>query len=418
MIINFKVLKNKELLFSLIIKLLQLASSLILMKLLSSKLSKIEFGYYSLVMAIGALINMLPFSALNQGVLRFSAEYKYDTRNFFLNILMIYSFFLTIYIALIILILELTELSSKWINIVNILPFFVVSSVFFTLLTWYENSLKNQEIFAYMLFLDLSIKSFGILLLSNHKLLNIESVTVLFSCSYGLLFFIFISLNRRLELKGISVYESKKLFRLMAPYVYPIMIWNVFVWAQGMVARWYLEVFASTSDVASFSIISAMSILPATAITGVLGTYLLPKLFHQYAIQRENIFIYITKGLRIIIMIMLFMLAIFLGFKETIVAILTDRKYVDAAWMLPYMFSVMIVYAIGNLLSYVALVEKETKKLIVSNVMPGVFAIVIGFFLIKYYGLMGAFFTFLGTYALSGVLNTYIIISRYDHKRT
>jgi O-antigen/teichoic acid export membrane protein len=73
----------------------------------------------------------------------------------------------------------------------------------------------------------------------------------------------------------------------------------------------------------------------------------------------------------------------------------------------------MIIYSIGNILASIIYTKKETKSLLFANTIPGLFAIIIGFFAIKYYAIEGACFTFISTYVLSGMLNSYTVIKTY-----
>jgi O-antigen/teichoic acid export membrane protein len=286
--------------------------------------------------------------------------------------------------------------------------------ILFTIITWFENALKRQKNFAILLLFDLVVKIIGILVLKSMDILSASYVFVLFFFSTSLISLFFIYKAKLVAFSEISIIEAKNIFFNMLIYIYPILIWSIFVWAQNMVFRWYLGIYASVEDVAIFSIMTSLSILPITAITGVLGTYLLPKLFHD----KKNIDVIYRKVIKIvlsIVILFLFILLIIIIFKEEIITILTSLKYVNSAWVFPYLFLSMIIYAIGNVLSYIVYTKKETKDLLISNIIPGAFAIIFGFVFIKKFGLNGAFYTFMATYILSGILNSYMVIAK--HKR-
>ncbi len=67
-------LKNKELHWTFLYQLTTLVGGLFLLKILAVTLSKEDYGYYSLINSIVALIVMLPFSALMQGIGRFADD--------------------------------------------------------------------------------------------------------------------------------------------------------------------------------------------------------------------------------------------------------------------------------------------------------------------------------------------------------
>ncbi|CAA6807614.1 MAG: Polysaccharide biosynthesis family protein [uncultured Sulfurovum sp.] len=403
--------KNEALIYSIMIKVTQMTSGLIIMKLLSSHLSKSEFGYYALMMALLGLISMLPFAALDHGVLRFTVEYRKRISHFFSNVVGMYLFFILLYSTAILLSHLFFNYESKLALLLLLIPFLILPSILFNLLTWFENALENQKKFAFMLFLDFVLKVGGIGILILFNLLSTESIMILFMLSYALIF-LFASKDI-FKFKMLEKEEMKKIFFKILPYAYPIMIWGVFVWAQGMVYRWYLEFFSSKEDVASFAIISALAILPVTALTGILGTYLLPKLFRRNENElddKSKIFKQVLKALFYVLGILTAMWLFINIFQKEIVSILTDAKYASESWMLPYMFLAMMVYAIGNILAYMIYVKKETKDLLLANILPGLFALTVGYYLIKTYALNGALITFCCTYVLTGTLNTFIVL--------
>lgn len=405
-----RLINDESLIYSVVIKFVQMAGGLLLVKILASGLSKSEFGYYSLIMAILGLITTVPFSALNQGVLRFTVEFKDKLSYFFTNIFIVYMIFILIYAFIIFFVLAVFDFSNKWSSYIFLLPFLLFSTVIFNFLTLFENALMNQKYFALMLTIDLTIKSIGVLFFKFYTYLSAEIVFLVYIISSIFIFFSYIYFSKKLSIILISLVEAKTIFYEMIDYIYPIMIWSTFIWAQSMVYRWYLGAFTDMEDVATFSIISALAILPVTSITGILGTYLLPKLFHAGSINTENIYKQVFKVVFFMVTFMIIVLFLILIFKEDIVSILTDVKYIDGAWMLPYMFSAMIVYSTGNVLSYIIYTKKKTKDLLLSNTIPGIFTIVVGYFLIKYYGLEGAFFTFIGSYVFTGIFNSYSVI--------
>lgn len=51
------------------------------------------------------------------------------------------------------------------------------------------------------------------------------------------------------------------------------------------------------------------------------------------------------------------------------------------------------IYSIGQVLIYEIYYYKKPNLLLVSNVLPGIFALVVGFFIIKKYGFAGAVYS-------------------------
>ena len=63
-----KILTNKELYWTFLYQFITLVGGILLVKFLVVTLSITDYGYYSLVASVTALVVMLPFSAFMQGV--------------------------------------------------------------------------------------------------------------------------------------------------------------------------------------------------------------------------------------------------------------------------------------------------------------------------------------------------------------
>lgn len=89
---------------------------LVLIKLLATALSKETYGYYALIMSITALIVMLPFSALMEGVSRYTSIYqlKFKYKNFLSVVILLHLFMILIYVVLAVFFKNIFTLSADW----------------------------------------------------------------------------------------------------------------------------------------------------------------------------------------------------------------------------------------------------------------------------------------------------------------
>ena len=400
-------LRERELVYSILMKFTQVAGGLLIVKILTTVLSREDYGLYSVVLSIVALLGVIPFAGLNNGVFRFSSDS--NPKVFFSNCLVLYVCSLIVHCGLLVVVLFLVSPDSTWFRVATLTPTLLISTTLLGSLTWFENGLNRQDHMTLVLGSDFLLKAIAVLLLTYLDCLSVESIIAAFSLVSFLVFVLFVFKFGRLVVVEISYSAVKEVVLSLFDYIYPIVIWGFFVWAQGMVCRVYLALYAGSDEVASFSVLSSLAIIPVTTITGVLASYVLPKLFNSGG-RDEDVYRYIFRVMFFSCSFLCFILIFLLFFSSEVVLILTSDKYVEDAWMLPYMFAAMIVFAVGNILSYTILAKKNTVRLIFSNVIPGLSAIVLGYFLVGHHGLMGALITFIVTYVIAGLLNGYVVI--------
>lgn len=395
-----KVSVDNSLLYSILVKVTQLVGGIIVIKLLSVLLSKNQFGDYSFLMSIVGLLSSFPFSAFNQTVLRYSQEFLETIDVFLSNAFMIYVFFILLQLIAGFIYLLLGG-HDELLAIISVVVF---SSVMLNFLYWFSNGVGNQKAYALMQCFDFSLKILAIFLLYYFDSLTPYSVLSSFAVISGSIF-IYVG-SRRFCFGLVSLDQIFIILERCLSYALPILIWSVFVWAQGMSYRWYLGIYSTSADVGSFAVMSTLALVPITSLTGVMGTYLLPKFFVKNGDFRtiKDQVLKATLGLCVFLILCLLIVTFF---KDTYVRLLSDEKYVVDSWMLPYMFFSLIFFAVGTVFSYIVHVRRDTKKLLAANIVPGFFALTAGGGLIAKYGLDGAVVSFVLTYMLVGSLNIF-----------
>jgi O-antigen/teichoic acid export membrane protein len=93
-----------------------------------------------------------------------------------------------------------------------------------------------------------------------------------------------------------------------------------------------------------------------------------------------------------------------------------SKKYLEVSWSLPLLMIGNAIYCIGQLSIYEVYFYKKPKLLIASNVVPGLISLSAGFFLIKYYGYLGAVASNLIAFASSGII-TFYVTQKFSKKR-
>ena len=98
--------------------------------------------------------------------------------------------------------------------------------------------------------------------------------------------------------------------------------------------------------------------------------------------------------------------------KDFLIQIFLDKKYLNVSWSLPVLMIGTAIYSIGQVLIYEIYYYKKPNLLLVSNVLPGIFALVVGFFIIKKYGFAGAVYSNVMSNLISGLI-TFYTVSRF-----
>jgi len=177
-----------------------------------------------------------------------------------------------------------------------------------------------------------------------------------------------------------------------------------------MANRWLIDFFLTKENVAEYSLVSSIALLPSTAITGILGVFLLPIIY-----QKSNTDVYypwqiIKKTVVFQIGFYLFLIATFTFLGPLIIEILSSKKYIDSSWMLPFLVIGSGCFAIGQVLTYEIFALKETKRLLMSTIIPGIWSFLGGYFLIKYFGVKGAVINFVLTYIIYLILTLVTVL--------
>ena len=94
-------------------------------------------------------------------------------------------------------------------------------------------------------------------------------------------------------------------------------------------------------------------------------------------------------------------------FGGLLIKFFLSDKYLEVAWALPLLLLGNAVHCIGQLSIYEIYYYKKPRLLILSNVIPGILTISLGYFLIKNYGFFGAIISNLISFSISGVLALY-----------
>ena len=386
---------------------IELSTTLLITKIVAVQLSKDGYGFYSLILSVVALFSLLPFSSLHVGIERYIIEYKNRNKfaRFYASIYLIHIVFFVLYLLLL---LPLSPfLTGEWNEIWEIVYLFFITKVYKQFVFCILNINRKRISILYARIIDLSIQLillyfFLIKGLSIQEILYASIVSSLLTIGY----LVYID-SHNIYLKKVRVSDFLLVLKDVFSYSYPLIIWGIFAWIQSMIGRWFVDFYLTKSDVANFSMIFSLSLLPSTAISAIIGSYFVPIAYSNEAKSTGFIGRYINKILFAVSLVWLVIILTFLFLGEYIIVLFLDVKYLNIYWYLFWGLLGTGVYTLGQLSVYELCYYKKVKYLLLPNLLPGLLTIVGCMIIVPFWGFDGAVYVNVFTYVISGILTLY-----------
>jgi len=376
--------------------------TLLVMKLLTNYLEVEEFGIYSLILSAMALIAILPFNSVSQANIRYfsiyqkkkkTPEFIYVTIKWFVIFAAFY--FFVFFIGNFFLEYDLWLLSLVY--------FLVITEVAKTSLRGLVNSARLRKNIAVSGLFEFSVKLALIALVNRLSNLDVYWVIAIFvSANVISIIPLFNKLFRNAKNPGSKVtkiFESRFFW-----FAIPLVIWGAFGWARDMSNRWYLEWFVDTDSVAIFTVLTSIALILPTAIQSLVNAYYIPILYQQENKHPGYTAKFMNKFAVIFTMIIALSAILLYAFSIEVVIFFSSEAYANYAPALPWMMSVYAVYILSSIMAIEVFAAKKTAYLLVPNIIPGVISIILGYFMIKEFGLSGAFYSYVITYLIFATL--------------
>jgi len=408
-----KILTDKELFWTFVYQLITLVGGLLLIKILATTLSTETYGYYTLIMSISALVIMLPFSALMQGVSRYISIYKKKEKynNFFIVVIILNFFIISLYIIFAIIFKNIYELSDTWNDIYYMVVLFSISEIFKVLFRTINNTNRERKNLSLSISLEFSLKIGLLFLVYFYTQISIKYILLILVLSNILSVWVMISKYRNLfTIKYLSLKQFKVYTLRIWVFATPLIVWAIFGWLRDMSNRWYLDYFLDKEQVALFAMISSIAMVAPTALSGLIGGFIIPILYQKDNSDKSYVGKFLLKTMPLVLFVFLLSFMVTYIFKNEIILIIADEKYLELSWMLPWMFLTFCIYTLSMMATYEIFAHKQTKKLIWSSIIPGIISIVCGYFFIKFFGVEGALYNYIITYLSYALLTFYIVI--------
>ena len=401
---------QKEMIFTSLAQIIYILESVLQNKIFTSFFSTDIYGKWALILSIYTLISMLPFTAFDQGVNRVAAECKSNNqdRSLYNLISLVYGvgFFLyTILLGSVYLIQEENFFAS---GCFIVFMFYTSSEIFKNIFILIDNAYRNRiRVFNIRLF-ELVSRCVLLFVLYRINAFTIFNVLLVLGLSnvciiiYQQLYFHMLS-KLRLDENG------KVLFNKILKFSLPLMTCAIFGWMQNMISRWYLDAFLDLNAVAMYSVLTSLSYFVPSAIYTIFNAYITPIVFEKnQSFSRAKL----LKYMGAVGILELFYVVFVVIFGKYIILILTNSKYLPVVDYLPYTTISACLYVLSMLSTIEIFRRNETKKLLMSTIIPGLLMATVGFFLVKSFGFNGAVINYIMGQMVYAVFTSIVVFNK------
>lgn len=393
--------------------LVQYFGLLVLFKLLASQLDPKLFAEYMLFIAATNLVLGLPFTAIQQAILRFVPGI--EQRN---SLIFIASAF-QISVAFLLL-LTLAQYLLRFIPTLNILAetyhaSLVMSFTLFEALKIYilayENSRQKRKSYLLLNLLEYTSKilliGFLILFKIPSLLLIVAALTI--SNSFIVIYWMLVG-NLDFHQIFYDSLRGSQITKKIIIFALPVACWSIFGWLRDMSGRYIVESFLTREDVASFAVLCTLTSLLPGFLSTIVGNYFVPIIYANHNSGKKSI----EQGINTVILLMLFfstaLVLISLLVSDFFVAFVAAKKYLFLSKYLPYTLIAYSFYSVSMIATTELYAKGKVGILFLPNVVSGVAGALAMYVFTISYGFLGAINGYVFGYITYSVTTLLIII--------
>jgi len=277
--------KNSEFLWLMGGQLVSILFSIVIIKIIT-KIGTSDFGIYSLILTISALVSALLVGPSEQGFVRYFFSFEgLENKRRFINVIYLFFILTVILIALIAILMSLFKIivEPNVLLTAVFIVFFTFSSFFASLF----NLIRKRKLNTIIIVLEKLVSTALLYTLMFNKILNITNVLLVlsFSIIVGLVMRIsyFNSVfNYRIwrDLKSIS-WREYLIYKKVFVFSIPLVIWGLAGWLESSSDRWVIAHFSNLDTVGIYSLMITLSSYLIATPLGVVGQYFQPIIFEQ-----------------------------------------------------------------------------------------------------------------------------------------
>lgn len=401
----------REIYYTLLTQAIQMGGGLLVFKILTSKLSSLDFGIYALILSFSAIIFTFPFTAIQQALTKYTSVLSQKrAMDVYKTIFILDIAFFIIYIFLTMILFSLNLININGVGYIVVMVY-IVSEVLKINNYMFLNSLRNRKKYFYAVFVEFFLKSVLLATFSNSTMevfsifIIANIVTIIYSKPNNL--------DLNLPNKIQFFYWSKMVYIFASP----LAIWGIFGWMRDMSNRWIIEYFLTLNDVALFAVMNSLIVILPGALQAFFGMFFMPILYKKEKEQRGSIREFNKKVIMVGFLIIVFGTIFVELTSEYIIMLLSNIKYISGAWMLAPMFFAFSLFSLSMSTTAEIFAHNKTKLLLIPNIISGIISIISFVLFIKLYGINGALYAFMLSYISYSIITFFVVYRfKYDTK--
>ncbi len=362
------------------------------LKIYTANLSPVEFGVYSVTISILAYSAILAISWLSASVLRFYHLDKSNSLSYRSSIFYLSKYSILIVGALLLTLLLYLSKSGFYKNN-QYFPFVIVllfvSSAIIGLYLAFLRAARQLNRYSYLYIFQL-LTSF---LIGSILLLWFDTgiVGIFVGIVLVNIFIIFLLGFKFRKMGWLLAAPKGVLTPEIFAYGVPIIFINIFTQALISSDQLMLKFFGKHDDVGMYAanyILAENSIL---AISSLFGSAFIPLVYSTWEKKGD---IETAKFLRKVLLIFVSLTVpiafLFITFFDLISNFVIDKDFHGGALIIPYVVFGAIFLGVGNIVSEILAIHKNTKMLMYCYASAAILNIILNFFYIPEYGMLGA----------------------------
>lgn len=368
-------------------------------KLFTGLLTPSEYGELALGLTVASLANLVIFSPLTNGLLRFFpvAQEKNNLCQYFNagQKLFTKGSILVLVIGCVGILSLLLVNRQELIGILSIALIFSIFSAWNTVLNGMHNSIRERHVVAFHQGGEPWARICAAICLTLW--LGNSSAAVLLGYALGLLPLL---LSQYLLFKGkvpigaqIGEGAGKWEEELVA-YSWPFALWGVFFWTQQASDRWALELFGDRKQVGLYAVLLQVGYYPISIFTKMLWQLLSPIFYGRVGDAKSPSRVSAvndatTKALEFVIFVTLCGVLVAFYCHGLIFRMFVAKEYFHVSYLLPWIILAGGVYSAGQILALNLMSRIKTQSMILPISITSVLGSAFNFIGAKFYGIPG-----------------------------
>lgn len=362
----------------------------VLFKILAVSLESHEFSEYMLFTAASNLVLGLPFTAIQQALLR----YIPGTNDFFASAVLASAIKLSLYCSafyfLLLLVLYQIVYTNGLIKTyqLDFVLCFCVSELLKLYVLAFENSLQKRM--SYFLFVVieyfLKILLVSLLIVSHHSSASNIFVALIIA---NLLVVCFWSVVSKFDWKLVYMtpLSDSRVASQILLFSAPVAAWSIFGWMRDMSGRYIVEVLLTKENVSAFAVLGTITAFIPGLVQNLVATYAVPKMYADHNSKKKPIEESINLVLVLMLGISVFSTVFVFLFANLFVSVISSSKYLFVSEYLPFTIFAYFIYATSMVATTELYAKGKVNLLFIPNVISGI----VGFFSIYQLTLMKGF---------------------------